>query len=100
VQVNPMWFRYDGQSIRLTHTRTRRKYRSLMANPVMAMSVNDPDQPYRYLEIRGVLDHVEPDPDGAFFRELSRRYGNGDEPPPDAAERVVLVIRPTTTSSQ
>jgi PPOX class probable F420-dependent enzyme len=98
VQVNPMWFLFDGQFIRFTHTRTRQKWRNLMANPAVALSVNDPDKPYRYLEIRGVLDHVDPDPEGAFFRELSRRYDSGDEPPADAADRVVLIIRPTATS--
>ena len=79
-QVNPMWFSYDGQSIRLTHTRTRQKYRNLMANPAIAMSVNDPDEPYRYLEIRGLLDHVGADPAGEFSRLLSQRYGRGDLP--------------------
>lgn len=100
VQVNPMWFEFDGEFIRFTHTSTRQKYRNLMANPVAAFSINDPDQPYRYLEVRGVLDHVDPDPEGAFYRQLSRRYGGGDQPPPDAPDRVVLFIRPAATSTQ
>jgi PPOX class probable F420-dependent enzyme len=100
VQVNPMWFEFDGEFIRFTHTSTRQKYRNLMANPVAAFSINDPDQPYRYLEVRGVLDHVDPDPEGAFYRQLSRRYGRGDQPPPDAPDRVVLFIRPAATSTQ
>ena len=100
VQVNPMWFEFDGEFIRFTHTSTRQKYRNLMANPVAAFSINDPDQPYRYLEVRGVLDHVDPDPEGAFYRQLSRRYGGGDQAPPDAPDRVVLFIRPAATSTQ
>jgi PPOX class probable F420-dependent enzyme len=100
VQVNPMWFEFDGEFIQFTHTSARQKYRNLMANPVAALSINDPDQPYRYLEVRGVLDHVDPDPEGAFYRQLSRRYGRGDQAPPDAADRVVLFIRPTATSTQ
>jgi PPOX class probable F420-dependent enzyme len=100
VQVNPMWFTFDGQVIRFTHTVTRQKYRNLMANPSFAMSVTDPDRPYRYLEVRGVLDRIEPDPEGKLFSELSARYGQGGETPPDAADRVILVCRPTQVSRQ
>jgi PPOX class probable F420-dependent enzyme len=73
VQVEPMWFEFDGEFIKFTHTSKRQKYRNLMANPSAALSVNDPDQPYRFLEVRGVLDHVDPDPEGAFYRHLARR---------------------------
>jgi PPOX class probable F420-dependent enzyme len=100
VQVNPMWFAFDGQHLRFTHTSTRQKYRNLLANPSMALSVVDPDRPYRYLEVRGVLEEVQPDPTGAFYVELSTRYGAGAKPPSDAADRVVLVMRPTATSRQ
>ncbi len=100
VQVNPMWFEFDGQAIRFTHTTKRQKYRNLAANPVCAMSVCDPGDPSRYLEVRGVLDHVVPDPTGEFFRQLSIRYGDGDWIPADAADRVVLVMRLTRFSIQ
>src|ERR1700753_734859 len=100
VQVEPMWFEFDGEFIQFTHTTKRQKYRNLMANPSAALSVNDPDQPYRFLEVRGVLDHVDPDPEGAFYRQLSRRYGGAYQAPPDAAARVILYIRPTATARQ
>jgi PPOX class probable F420-dependent enzyme len=99
-QVNPMWFDFDGEFLQFTHTSTRQKYRNLMANPSAALSIADPDQPYRYLEVRGVLDHVDPDPEGAFYRHLSRRYGAGDQAPDDAPDRVILAIRPTATARQ
>lgn len=99
-QVTPMWFAFDGQRIRFTHTSARQKYRNLMANPSMALSVVDPDRPYRYLEVRGVLEEVEPDPEGKFYVELSNRYGADGKPPADAADRVILVMRPTATSKQ
>jgi PPOX class probable F420-dependent enzyme len=95
-----MWFSYDGESVRLTHTRTRQKYRNLMADPAIALSISDPDQPYRYLELRGVLDRVEPDPQGTFFRSLGRRYGAADQKPADAPDRVTLIVRPRAASYQ
>jgi PPOX class probable F420-dependent enzyme len=100
VQVNPMWYEFDGEAVRFTHTTTRQKYRNLAANPVCAMSICDPDDPSRYLEVRGVLDRVVPDPAGEFFRQLSIRYGSGDWIPDDAADRVVLVMRLTGFSVQ
>src|ERR1700759_891030 len=62
VQVEPMWFEFDGEFIQFTATRKRQKSRNLMATPPAPLSVNPPDQPYRFLEVRGVLDHVDPDP--------------------------------------
>ena len=95
-QVNMMWFLWDGEFLRFTHTTPRQKYRNLQANPAIAMSVADPDNGYRFLEVRGVLDRVEPDPTGDFYGVLAARYGNPPtEPVADAAVRVVLVIRPT-----
>ncbi|MHA6616593.1 PPOX class F420-dependent oxidoreductase [Pseudonocardia sp. DLS-67] len=97
-QVNPMWFAWDGEFIRFTHTNYRRKYRNIRANPAVAISIVDPANPYRYVEVRGVVERVDPDPEGAFFVELAERYDApfGTAAPPDAADRVVFVIRPTT----
>ena len=93
VQVNPMWFLYDGETIRFTHTTKRGKYRNLMHNKSMSLSVVDPANPLSYLEVRGALVEVVPDPEGAFYVVLGKRYGNpGQQPPPDSADRVVLVM--------
>jgi PPOX class probable F420-dependent enzyme len=93
VQVNPMWFDYDGETLRFTHTINRAKYRNLRQNPSMSLMIFDPDDPQRYLELRGKLSQVIPDPEGDYFVHLGRRYGNPDQaPPPDKADRVVLVM--------
>ena len=101
VQVNPMWFEWDGQRLRFTHTTTRQKYRNVQAHPQVAMSVVDPDAPARYLEVRGEVEEVAPDPNGSFYLRLADRYGvDMPDPPPDAPDRVVLVVRPTGFSKQ
>lgn len=92
-QVEPMWFRFDGEHVRFTHTTTRAKYRNLQQNPAMAMTVSDPGDPYRFIGLRGRLVKIEPDPTGAFYQELAQRYtGDPGKPPPDSADRVVLVM--------
>ena len=65
------------------------------------MSIIDPDNPYRYLEVRGVVEEIVPDPTGAFYMHLNDRYsGPLTEPPADKADRVILVVRPTGFSKQ
>ncbi|BBX01021.1 PPOX class F420-dependent enzyme [Mycolicibacterium moriokaense] len=100
-QVNAMWFTWDGERLRFTHTTKRQKYRNIKANPAVAMSVIDPDNPYRYLEVRGVVEEIVPDPEGKFYLELNDRYdGPLTKPPADKADRVILVVRPTAYSKQ
>ena len=53
--VNPMWFLWDGEFLSFTTTTNRSKYKELSARPDAAVSINDPDAPYRYLELRGTV---------------------------------------------
>jgi PPOX class probable F420-dependent enzyme len=100
-QANPMWFSWDGTHLRFTNTTRRQKYRNVTAEPRIAMSVHDPDRPYRYLEVRGRVERIEPDPEAAFVAELAERYGlELDGPPGDATDRVVFVVRPEAVSYQ
>ena len=96
-----MWFDYEGQTLRFTHTTRRAKYRNLQQNPPMSLLITDPDNPQRYLEIRGCLIEVVPDPQGDYYVHLGRRYGNPDQaPPPGKADRVVLVMSIDTLSGR
>ncbi|HVX09277.1 PPOX class F420-dependent oxidoreductase [Humibacter sp.] len=93
VQVNPMWFEFDGEHIRFTHTTKRQKYRNLRRNPSMSLSVVRERDFYRFLEVRGRLVEVIPDPEGEFYVRLGKRYGDADvQPPADRADRVILVM--------
>jgi PPOX class probable F420-dependent enzyme len=101
VQVNPMWFEYDGEHIRFTHTNKRSKYRNLQHNPSMSLMILDPDSPFHYLEVRGRLVEVVPDPEGDFYVRLGQRYGNAEqEAPADKADRVILVMSVEKTTTQ
>ena len=92
-QVEPMWFAFDGEHLKFTHTTKRGKYRNLQGNPGMALEVSNPENAYEFIEVLGTLVSVEPDPTGAFYVELGRRYGMPDtQPPPDSPDRVVLVM--------
>ena len=96
-RVNPMWFLWDAEAgvLKLTHTRERHNYRYLQRQPHVALSIVDPDDPYRYLQLRGVLVKVEDDPTGAFYQQLQQRYRGYTTEVKDRDVRVVFTIRPT-----
>jgi PPOX class probable F420-dependent enzyme len=96
-QVNPMWFLWepDQQVIKLTHTKTRHNYRYIQSQPRVALSITDPDDPYRYLQVRGVVEKVEDDPTGTFYQTLQQRYRGYKREVLDRDVRVVLTLRPT-----
>ncbi|GAA4589359.1 PPOX class F420-dependent oxidoreductase [Planotetraspora phitsanulokensis] len=100
-QVTPVWTIWDGEFLRFTTTADRQKGRNASARPHVSVSINDPDQPYRYLEVRGIVERIDPDPEGVFFDVLAKRYGLEYEAPVgDAERRVVLVVRPTRFTRQ
>ena len=99
--VTPMWFAWDGEVLRFTHTTRRAKLRNIEHNPHVALSIIDPEQPYRYLQVRGKVEGIDPDPTGAFYVELATRYGSENPtPPPDSPDRVIITVRPFAYSKQ
>ena len=68
VQVNPMWFEFDGEHLRFTHTNQRGKFRNLQHNPSMSLLLIDEEDPLRYLELRGRLVDVDRRPDRRLLR--------------------------------
>lgn len=99
-QVNPTWFRFDGEYVWLTATSRRVKHRNWQVQPAVALSIIDPERPSRYLEIRGRVEQIIPDPEGAEFVRLAARYGMPQGPPPDAADRIAVAIRPEHITTQ
>ena len=100
-QNNPVWFDWDGSAIRFSQTTTRQKLRNVAREPRVALSILDPQNPYRYLEVRGTVVAIEPDPEKVFIDRMAQKYlGEKRYPwnrPGD--ERVVIVIEPEHTSS-
>jgi PPOX class probable F420-dependent enzyme len=93
-QSSVMWFDWDGQVLRITHTKSRQKFANIEKDPRVALSIADPDDQYRYLEVRGRVEKVEDDDETAsFYKDLQHRYGM-DYEITDAPERVIMTIRP------
>src|SRR3970040_759491 len=52
-QVTPVWVDREGGFIMFNSARGQRKDKNVRRDPRVAISIADPENPYRYLEIRG-----------------------------------------------
>ena len=99
-QSNPVWFDWDGRHVLFSQTKTRQKYKNVQRDPHVALSIVDPSNPFRYLEIRGTVSKIEEDPEKRFINAMSKKYTGydlyqGDRP---GDERVVVYVTPEHTT--
>lgn len=52
-QVTPVWVDFDGRHVLINTAEGRQKDKNLQRDGRVALSVIDPENPYRYLEVRG-----------------------------------------------
>jgi len=99
-QVTPVWVDYDGKHVLVNSARGRRKDKNMERNPAVALSILDPDNPYRYLEVRGrVVDITEEGAD-EHIDKMAKKYMGVDTYPYKRPEdvRVLYKIEPTKVS--
>ena len=99
-QNTPVWFGWDGEHIKFSQTKTRQKYRNVHKEPRIALSIVDPENPYRYLEVRGEVVHIEEDPENDFINAMAKKYMGVDVYPmhQPGDERVVVYVTPRHTT--
>lgn len=99
-QVNPVWFSWDGEHLLFSQTKTRQKYRNIGREPRIAVSIVDPTNPFRYLEIRGTVAHIEEDPNLDFINAMAKKYMGMDKYPyhQPSDERIVVHVEPEHTT--
>ena len=95
-QNNPVWFGWDGNNVLFSQIKTRQKYRNLKRDPRIALSIVDPNNPLRYLEIRGKVVRIDEDPDRHCINSMAKKYLGKDVYPwhRPGDERVVVVVEP------
>lgn len=100
-QVTPVWCDYDGRHVLVNSARGRQKDRNLKRDPRVSLSILDPDNPYRYLEVRGRV--VEATEEGAdeHINRMAKKYLGVDEYPyrRPGEVRVLYKIEPVHTSA-
>jgi len=95
-QVTPVWFDWDGAHIRVNTAKGRVKDKNLRRNPAVALAIMDPDNPYRYLQVRGRVARVTEAGADAHIDALAKKYlGKDTYPYRKAGEvRVIFSIAP------
>jgi PPOX class probable F420-dependent enzyme len=95
--ATPVWIDYDLDDDRLlvNTERGRQKARNVERDPTVAVSMTDPDDPYRFLSVTGKVTDVTTEGAREHIDELARRYlGVEEYPNPIETERILLRIRP------
>lgn len=80
-QVTPVWFSYDGTHIVVNSAKGRLKDRNMRARPKVALSILDPDNPYRYLQVMGRVVEITEAGADAHIDALAKKYIGQDKYP-------------------
>jgi len=100
-QATPIWYLVDGDSIVVNTSRGRVKLHNLETNPYVALTVVDPQNVYRYIQVQGRVVRFDQENGARDIDRLSMRYtgkpyryGPGMNP----EDRVTIAIRPLRVS--
>ncbi len=100
-QASPVWFNWDGEYIWINTARGRAKDENMTERPNVSILSVDPSDPYRYLEVRGVVTEITETGGVDHINFLSARYRNrpdyygGDTARAARETRVIYKIKPT-----
>jgi PPOX class probable F420-dependent enzyme len=95
-QVTPVWADFDGTHVLVNTARGRVKHRNLEREPRVAISIFDPDNPYRYVGIQGRVTEMTENCADAHIDKMAKKYLNKDTYPfrQPGEVRVLVKIRP------
>jgi PPOX class probable F420-dependent enzyme len=100
-QVTPVWCDFDGSHVIVNSAKGRQKDRNMRRDKRVSLAILDPQNPYRYLEIRGTVEEITEE--GAFehIDKMAQKY-LGQEKYTNLRPgevRVIYKIKPERTSS-
>ena len=99
-QVTPVWFDYHGGKVRVNTAKGRVKARNLQPGAAVALAIMDPDNPYRYVQIRGRVANATETGADAHVDSLAKKYLGKDQYPyrRPGEVRVMYEIEPVSVS--
>jgi PPOX class probable F420-dependent enzyme len=103
-----IWASWDGEHVLVNTARGRRKASNIKENPNVALMAIDPDNPYRWIDVRGVVDAVVEDTNYDNINQHAKIYAGADEYYGGVApaknkgteERIILKIKPENVVTQ
>src|SRR6476646_7925467 len=99
-QVTPVWVDLEGDLVLVNTARGRQKDKNMRRDPRVALAIIDPENPYRYLEIRGRVVEITENGADAHIDKMAKKYIGVDKYPYRQAneQRVIYKIQPERTS--
>jgi PPOX class probable F420-dependent enzyme len=100
-QTTPVWCDSDGEHVIFNSAKGRQKDRNVRRDPRVAMAIIDPENPYRYLEIRGKVVEITEQGADAHIDKMAKKYLDKDKYPfrQPGEVRVMYKIRPEHTTT-
>jgi PPOX class probable F420-dependent enzyme len=100
-QVTPVWFDYGSGIVRVNTAAGRVKARNMKEGAAVALSIMDPDNPYRYIQVRGRVRRVIEQGADSHIDALAKKYLGKDKYPwrQPGETRLTVEIEPTSVSS-
>ena len=95
-QVTPVWVDLEGDLVLVNTARGRQKDKNMRRDPRVAMAIIDPENPYRYLEIRGRVSEITEEGADAHIDKMAKKYLGADKYPYRQASetRVIFKVQP------
>jgi len=92
-QVTPVWVDFDGSHVIVNTARGRVKAKNLAREPRVALSIADPENPYRYLGIQGRVVEMTEQGGDAHIDKMAKKYLGKDSYPARKAGEVRIVVK-------
>lgn len=99
-QATVVWFDVADGRFRVNTARGRVKDRNMSARATVALCILDPQNPYRYLQVRGRIVSSDESGGRAHIDRLSLKYlGKPKFDGPASDQRVIFLIEPTAVQA-
>jgi PPOX class probable F420-dependent enzyme len=100
-QSTPVWVDYDGRYVVINTAEGRQKDKNLQRDGRVALSITDPDNPYRYLEIRGHVAERTRNGADQHIDAMAKKYLGKDKYPfsQPGEVRVIYKVEPKHITS-
>lgn len=100
-QSTPVWVDYDGKYVVINTAQGRQKDKNLQRDGRVALSIADPDNPYRYLEVRGRVAERTVAGADQHIDAMAKKYLGKDKYPyrQPGEVRVIYKVAPERTTS-
>ena len=100
-QTTPVWVDTDGEYVIFNSAKGRQKDRNVRRDPRVALAIVDPDNPYRYLEVRGKVAEITEQGADAHIDKMAKKYLGQDKYPyrQGGEVRVIYKVRPEHTTT-